>query len=236
MKELAGKELLNPRLITVTGGTVGDNLAGAENRDTGVIRPIDNPYSPTGGIAVLRGSLAPQGSVVKRAAVAKDMLRHRGRARVYNSEGEAMRAITTGIVESGDVVVIRYEGPRGGPGMREMLLPTSALAGMGLDRSVALVTDGRFSGATRGASIGHVSPEAGRGGPIALVENGDWIAIDIDGGTLSLEVPDEVLASRRAAWTPPPPKIKTGYLERYASLVSSASTGAILSTQEKRNA
>jgi dihydroxy-acid dehydratase len=163
------------------------------------------------------------------------MLRHRGPARVFDSEGDAMKAILAGVVKRGDVVVIRYEGPRGGPGMREMLLPTSALAGLGLDGSVALVTDGRFSGATRGASIGHVSPEAGRGGPIALAEDGDLILIDIDGGTLSLEVSDTVLASRRAGWKPLPPRITTGYLDRYANLVSSASTGAVLSTQEKRH-
>jgi dihydroxy-acid dehydratase len=235
MKELARRELLNPGLITVTTKTIGDGLVRAENRDTAVIRPVDDPHSPTGGIAVLRGSLAPQGAIVKRAAVAKDMLRHRGPARVFDSEGDAMKAILAGVVKRGDVVVIRYEGPRGGPGMREMLLPTSALAGLGLDGSVALVTDGRFSGATRGASIGHVSPEAGRGGPIALAEDGDLILIDIDGGTLSLEVSDTVLASRRAGWKPLPPRITTGYLDRYANLVSSASTGAVLSTQEKRH-
>jgi dihydroxy-acid dehydratase len=232
MKELAGGERLDAGLITVTGKTVGENFATALNKDAGVIRPFDNPYSPTGGLAVLRGNLAPQGCVVKRAAVAPDMLRHRGPARVFNSEDEAMKAISAGAVVKGDVVVIRYEGPRGGPGMREMLLPTSVLAGMGLDRSVALVTDGRFSGATRGASIGHVSPEASRGGPIALVEEGDWISIDIEGGTLSIEVADEVLRSRKAVWTAPPPKITTGYLARYASLVSSASGGAVLEAQE----
>jgi dihydroxy-acid dehydratase len=229
MKELARHDLLNSGLMTVTGTTSGESLVQAENRDAGVIRHVEDPYSPTGGIAVLRGNLAPEGCVVKRSAVARDMLRHRGPARVFESEDEAMTAIFAGAVTPGDVVVIRYEGPRGGPGMREMLLPTSALAGMGLDQSVALVTDGRFSGATRGASIGHVSPEAARGGSIALVRDGDRISIDIDAGTLTLEVADDTLASRRAAWTPPPPKATSGYLARYASQVSSASAGAVLS-------
>ncbi|OGD22164.1 MAG: dihydroxy-acid dehydratase [Candidatus Aminicenantes bacterium RBG_16_63_16] len=236
MHELLRKGLVNSRLITATGKTVGDNLAQAQNRDPGIIRPVDDPFSPDGGLAVLRGNLAPQGSVVKRSAVASQMLRHRGRARVFNSEDDAVRAIFAGRVERGDVVVIRYEGPRGGPGMREMLLPTSALAGMGLDQSVALVTDGRFSGATRGASVGHVSPEAERGGPIAFVEDGDWILLDIEAGNLSLEVPDDVLQSRKAGWLPPPPKFSTGYLARYASLVSSASLGAVLSPRENGHA
>jgi len=236
MKELAGAGLINAGLIAVTGGTIGDRLGRARNLDASVIRPVDNPHSDTGGIAVLRGNLAPQGCVVKRAAVAEDMLKHRGPARVFDSEEDAVKAIFGGSVRRGDVVVIRYEGPRGGPGMREMLLPTSALAGMGLDGSVALVTDGRFSGATRGASVGHVSPEAARGGPLALVEEGDSIAIDIDGGTLTVDVPEAVLASRRSGWTAPPSKVASGYLTRYASQVSSASLGAILSARENGHA
>jgi dihydroxy-acid dehydratase len=236
MKELAGAGLLNADLITVTGGRIREQLGPARNLDTSVIRTVQSAHSPTGGIAVLKGNLAPQGCVVKRAAVATDMLKHRGPARVFDSEDAAVKAIFGGAVARGDVIVIRYEGPRGGPGMREMLLPTSALAGMRLDSSVALVTDGRFSGATRGASVGHVSPEAARGGPLALVEEGDTILIDIDGGTLTLDVPDTVLASRKAGWTPPAPKIASGWLARYARQVSSASSGAVLSAEENGHA
>ena len=198
------------------------------NRDTNLIRPIENPYTRTGGIAVLKGNLAPDGCVVKQSAVASEMLVHEGPARVFDSEDDAISAIYAGKIVAGDVVVIRYEGPKGGPGMREMLNPTSAIAGMGLDKDVALITDGRFSGATRGASIGHVSPEAASGGPIGLVEEGDLIAIDIPGRSIELKVSDEVLAARKAKWVCPEPKIKTGYLARYARLVSSADKGAIL--------
>jgi dihydroxy-acid dehydratase len=236
MKELAGAGLVNADLMTVAGGTLREGLDRARNLDASVIRTVQSPHSPTGGIAVLKGNLAPQGCVVKRAAVADDMLKHRGPGRVFDSEDEAVRAIFGGGIAKGDVVVIRYEGPRGGPGMREMLLPTSALAGMGLGASVALVTDGRFSGATRGACIGHVSPEAARGGPLALVEEGDTISIDIDAGTLTLDVPDSVLASRKAGWTPPAPKIASGWLARYARQVSSASVGAVLSPEENGHA
>ena len=228
MKELSKKNLLNLSLLTVTGKTLGENIAAAVNRDTNIIRPIDNPYSKTGGIAVLKGNLAPDGCVVKRSAVAEEMLQHRGPARVFNSEEEVNEAIFAGRINKGDVVVIRYEGPKGGPGMREMLTPTSALAGMGLDKDVALITDGRFSGATRGASIGHVSPEAAEGGPIALVEEGDVIAIDMINGTIELEVSDEELRRRKEKWIAPEAKIKTGYLARYAKLVTSASTGGVL--------
>ena len=236
MKELAGAGLINADLLTVAGGRIREQLDPARNLDASVIRTVQSPHSPTGGIAVLKGNLAPQGCVVKRAAVTKDMLQHRGPARVFDSEDAAVKAIFGGAVARGDVIVIRYEGPRGGPGMREMLLPTSALAGMGLDSSVALVTDGRFSGATRGASVGHVSPEAARGGPLALVEEGDTISIDIDSGTLTLDAPDTVLASRKAGWTPPAPKIASGWLARYARQVSSASTGAVLSADENGHA
>jgi dihydroxy-acid dehydratase len=228
MKELSKKNLLNLSLITVTGKTLGENIASAVNRNPNVIRPIDNPYSKTGGIAVLKGNLAPDGCVVKRSAVAEEMLQHRGPARVFNSEEEVIEAIFSGRINKGDVVVIRYEGPKGGPGMREMLAPTSALAGMGLDKDVALITDGRFSGATRGASIGHISPEAAEGGPIALVEEGDIISIDMINGTIELEVSDEELKRRKEKWQAPEPKVKSGYLARYAKLVTSASTGAIL--------
>ena len=207
---------------------MAENLAGAVNRDETLIRPIENPYSKTGGIAVLKGNLAPDGCVVKQSAVAAEMMVHEGPARVFNSEEEAIEAIYAGKIRAGDVVVIRYEGPRGGPGMREMLNPTSAIAGMGLDRDVALITDGRFSGATRGASIGHVSPEAASGGPIGLVEEGDLIAIDIPAHTIALKVSDEELSRRKAAWVCPEPRIKTGYLARYARLVSSADRGAVL--------
>ena len=228
MKELASKNLIDTSLITATGKTVAENIAGVENLNHDVIRPIDNPYSPNGGIAVLKGNLAPDGCVVKRSAVAKEMMKHEGPARVFDSEDDAIKEIYAGKINPGDVVVIRYEGPKGGPGMREMLNPTSAICGMGLDTSVALITDGRFSGATRGASIGHVSPEAASGGNIGLVHEGDIISIDINNYKIELKVSDEELAKRREGWTPNEPKIKTGYLARYAKLVSSADKGAIL--------
>ncbi len=228
MAELCKANLLDTSCLTCTGKTVAENLEGVVNRDETLIRPIENPYSKTGGIAVLRGNLAPDGCVVKQSAVAPEMMVHEGPARVFNSEEEAIEAIYAGKILAGDVVVIRYEGPRGGPGMREMLNPTSAIAGMGLDKDVALITDGRFSGATRGASIGHVSPEAASGGPIGLVEEGDRIAIDIPAHTITLKVSDEELSRRKAAWVCPEPKIKTGYLARYARLVSSADRGAVL--------
>ena len=229
MKELTRKGLLDTSLITATGKTVAENLEGVVNRNEQVIRPIDKPFSPSGGIAVLKGNLAPDGCVVKQSAVAPEMMKHEGPARVFNSEEEAIAAIYAKKIVAGDVVVIRYEGPKGGPGMREMLNPTSAICGMGLGESVALITDGRFSGATRGASIGHISPEAASGGNIALVEEGDIIAIDIPGCSIQLNVSDEELARRRAKWVCPEPKVKTGYLARYAKLVSSADKGAILS-------
>ena len=228
MNELNKKGLLHTDLITATGKTVGANIAGCENRDPDVIRPIDNPYSATGGIAVLRGNIAPDSGVVKRSAVVPEMLVHEGPARVFDCEEDAIAAIRGGKIVEGDVVVIRYEGPKGGPGMREMLNPTSAIAGMGLGASVALITDGRFSGASRGASIGHISPEAAVGGPIALIEEGDIIAIDIPANTINVKVSDEELAARREKWTPREPKVKTGYLARYASMVTSADKGAIL--------
>ena len=228
MAELNKAGLLNTDVMTVTCKTVGENLSGVLNLNPEVIRPIKNPYSKTGGIAVLKGNIAPDGCVVKQAAVAPEMLVHEGPARVFNSEDEAIEAIYGGKIVSGDVVVIRYEGPKGGPGMREMLNPTSAIAGMGLDKEVALITDGRFSGATRGASIGHVSPEAASGGPIGLVEDGDIISINIPAYSIQLKVSDEVLAQRRAKWVCPEPKVKTGYLARYAKMVSSADKGAIL--------
>ena len=228
MAELAEAGLLDTSVMTCTGKTMAENLVGVVNRNTEVIRPIDNPYSKTGGIAVLKGNLAPDGCVVKQAAVAPEMMVHEGPARVFNSEDEAIEAIYAGKIVAGDVVVIRYEGPKGGPGMREMLNPTSAIAGMGLDKDVALITDGRFSGATRGASIGHVSPEAASGGNIGLVEEGDIIAINIPAHTIELKVSDEVLAERKANWVCPEPRIKTGYLARYAKMVSSADKGAIL--------
>ena len=230
MNELNKKGLLNTDLMTVTGKTVGENIKNVVNKDTNVIRPIDNPYSEVGGIAVLRGNLAPDSCVVKRSAVVPEMLKHEGPARVFDCEEDAIVAIKGGKIVEGDVVVIRYEGPKGGPGMREMLNPTSAIAGMGLGSSVALITDGRFSGASRGASIGHVSPEAAVGGPIALVEEGDIIKIDINANKITLDVSDEVLADRKAKWQPREPKVTTGYLARYASLVTSANTGAILKT------
>lgn len=228
MKELSKKGLLHLDLITVTGKTVRENIRDAEVTDPTVIRSVDDPYSPTGGIAVLRGNIAKDGAVVKRSAVADEMLVHRGPARVFDSEDDAIKAIYGGQIKPGDVVVIRYEGPKGGPGMREMLGPTSAIAGMGLDSTVALITDGRFSGASRGASIGHVSPEAMEGGLIAAVRDGDIISIDIPAGKLNVEVPDEELERRMAEWQPPKPRITTGYLGRYARLVTSASTGAVL--------
>ena len=229
MKELTKKDLLDTSLMTCTGKTLAENLEGVVNRDETIIRPLENPYSQSGGIAVLKGNLAPDGCVVKQSAVAPEMMVHRGPARVFNSEDEAIAQIYAKAIHPGDVVIIRYEGPKGGPGMREMLNPTSAICGMGLGESVALITDGRFSGATRGAAIGHVSPEAAAGGNIALVEEGDMISIDISSCKITLEVSDEVLAQRRAAWVCPEPKIKTGYLARYAKLVSSADKGAILS-------
>ena len=226
MNELSKKGLLNLDCMTVTGKTVGENIEGCANRDPEVIRPVDNPYSKTGGIAVLRGNLAPD--TVKRSAVAPEMLRHEGPARVFDCEEDAIAAIKGGKIVAGDVVIIRYEGPKGGPGMREMLNPTSAIAGMGLGESVALITDGRFSGASRGASIGHVSPEAAVGGPIALVEEGDRISIDIDNHSLNVLVSDEELERRRAKWQPREPKVTTGYLARYASMVTSGNRGAVL--------
>ena len=228
MAELLQGGLLDGSVRTCTGKTLAENLEGVVNRDETIIRPLSNPYSPTGGIAVLRGNLAPDGCVVKQAAVAPEMLVHTGPARVFDSEDEAITAIYAGKIVAGDVVVIRYEGPKGGPGMREMLNPTSAIAGMGRDKDVALITDGRFSGATRGASIGHVSPEAAAGGPIALVQEGDIISIDIPARTITLQVSNEELAARKAAWVCPEPRIKTGYLARYAKLVTSADRGAIL--------
>ena len=228
MNELSKKNLLNLDCITVTGKTVGENIANVVNKDPEVIRPIDNPYSQTGGIAVLKGNLAPDSGVVKRSAVAPEMMVHEGPARVFDCEDDAIAAIKGGKIVAGDVVVIRYEGPKGGPGMREMLNPTSAIAGMGLGSSVALITDGRFSGASRGASIGHVCPEAAVGGPIALVEEGDIIEINIPANTLNVRVSDEEMARRKAAWTPREPKVTTGYLARYAALVTDASKGAVL--------
>ena len=226
--ELLKKGLLDPTALTVTTKTVGENVQGAYIKDTGSIRPIDNPYSATGGIQILWGNIAQNGCVVKRSAVAPEMLKHSGRARVFDSEEEAIAAIYSGKIVDGDVVVIRYEGPKGGPGMREMLNPTSALAGMKLDKTVALITDGRFSGASRGASIGHVSPEAADGGNIALVEEGDTIEIDIPGASINLLVSDEELQARRSAYVAPEPKIKSGWLARYAKLVSSADKGAVM--------
>ena len=228
MKELADAGLLHTDCMTVTGKTVGENIADAENKNPEVIRPLDNPYSKTGGLAVLKGNLAPDGGVVKRSAVCDEMMVHEGPARVFDCEEDAIAAIKGGKIVAGDVVVIRYEGPKGGPGMREMLNPTSAIAGMGLGSSVALITDGRFSGASRGASIGHVSPEAAVGGPIALVEEGDIIKINIPKMTLELAVSDEELAARKAKWQPREPKVKTGYLARYAAMVTSGNRGAIL--------
>ena len=228
MNELNKKGLLYTDLITATGKTVGENIEGCVNRDPSVIRPVENPYSETGGIAVLKGNLAPDTGVVKRSAVVPEMMVHEGPARVFDCEEDAIDAIKGGKIVAGDVVVIRYEGPKGGPGMREMLNPTSAIAGMGLGSTVALITDGRFSGASRGASIGHVSPEAAVGGPIALVEEGDIIKINIPENKLELAVSDEKLEARRAKWQPREPKVTTGYLARYAKMVTSGNRGAIL--------
>ena len=228
MNELNKKGLLHTECMTVTGKTVGENIKDCVNLNPEVIRPIDNPYSTTGGLAVLQGNLAPDGSVVKRSAVVAEMMVHEGPARVFDCEEDAIAAIKGGKIVEGDVVVIRYEGPKGGPGMREMLNPTSAIAGMGLGSSVALITDGRFSGASRGASIGHVSPEAAVGGPIALVEEGDIISINIPELKLELKVSDEELAARKAKWQPREPKVTTGYLSRYAAMVTSGNRGAIL--------
>ena len=234
MNELNKKGLLYTDIITATGKTVGENIEGCVNRNPEVIRPIDNPYSQTGGIAVLKGNLAPNGSVVKRSAVVAEMMVHEGPARVFDCEEDAIEAIKGGKIVPGDVVVIRYEGPKGGPGMREMLNPTSAIAGMGLGSSVALITDGRFSGASRGASIGHVPPEAALGGNIALVEEGDRISINIPENTLNVLVSDEELAARRAKWQPREPKVTTGYLARYAALVTDSSRGAVLELPKDR--
>ena len=228
MNELSKKNLLNLDGMTVTGRTVGENIAPCRNLNPEVIRPVENPYSETGGIAILKGNLAPDSGVVKRSAVAPEMLVHEGPARVFDCEEDAIEAIKSGRIVAGDVVVIRYEGPKGGPGMREMLNPTSAIAGMGLGSSVALITDGRFSGASRGASIGHVSPEAAVGGPIALVEEGDIIRINIPENRLDVDVSEEEMEQRRAKWQPREPKVTTGYLARYASMVTSGNRGAIL--------
>ena len=234
MNELNKKGLLYTDCMTVTGKTVGENIAGCVNKNPEVIRPIDHPYSETGGLAVLKGNLAPDGGVVKRSAVVPEMMVHEGPARVFDCEEDAIEAIKGGKIVAGDVVVIRYEGPKGGPGMREMLNPTSAIAGMGLGSSVALITDGRFSGASRGASLGHISPEAAVGGPIALVEEGDRILINIPDLSIELKVPDEELAARRAKWQPREPKVTTGYLARYAAMVTSGNRGAILQVPETK--
>lgn len=228
MTELVKLNLLDTSCMTVTGRTIAENIKGVVNKNPEVIRPVENPYSKTGGIAVLKGNIAPDSAVVKRSAVVPEMMVHEGPARVFDCEEDAIAAIKGGRIVEGDVVVIRYEGPKGGPGMREMLNPTSAIAGMGLGSSVALITDGRFSGASRGASIGHVSPEAAVGGPIALVEEGDIIKINIPENTLNVDVSDEELAARRAKWQPREPRITSGYLARYASMVTSGNTGAIL--------
>ena len=233
MNGLNKKGLLHTECMTVTGKTVGENIADCVNKNPEVIRPIDNPYSQTGGLAVLKGNLAPDGGVVKRSAVCDEMMVHEGPARVFDCEEDAIDAIKGGKIVAGDVVVIRYEGPKGGPGMREMLNPTSAIAGMGLGSSVALITDGRFSGASRGASIGHISPEAAVGGPIALVEEGDIIQIDIPNLSISLKVSEEELAARKANWQPREPKVTTGYLARYAAMVTSGNRGAILEVPKK---
>ena len=232
MNEISKKGLLNLDCMTVTGKTVGENIKNCPNLNPEVIRPVENPYSQTGGIAILKGNLAPDSAVVTRSAVAPEMLKHEGPARVFDCEEDAIAAIKGGKIVAGDVVVIRYEGPKGGPGMREMLNPTSAIAGMGLGSTVALITDGRFSGASRGASIGHASPEAAVGGPIALVEEGDRISIDIDNHSLNVLVSDEELEARRAKWQPREPKVTSGYLARYASLVTSADKGAILQVKQ----
>jgi len=229
LAELDKKGILHTDLLTVTGKTIAENIKNARNKNPAVLRPSDNPWSATGGIAILFGNLAPNGCVVKRSACAPEMLKHSGPARVFNSEEDCFKAVMNNRIKAGDVVVIRYEGPRGGPGMREMLSVTAALAGQGLDKQVALITDGRFSGATRGASIGHCSPEAAVGGPIAFVEEGDIIAVNINAYSIKLEVADEELERRKAAWTAPEPKVTKGFLARYAKMVSSADTGAVLS-------
>ncbi len=234
MNELNKKGLLHTDLMTVTGKTVAENIEGCINRNPEVIRPIDHPYSETGGIAVLKGNLAPDTGVVKRSAVAPEMLKMEGPARVFDCEEDAIKAIKGGEIQAGDVVVIRYEGPKGGPGMREMLNPTSAIMGMGLGSSVALITDGRFSGASRGACIGHISPEAAVGGPIALVEEGDIISIDIEANALNLKVSDEEMEERRKNWKPREPKVTTGYLARYASMVTSGNRGAVLEINQEK--
>ncbi len=231
MSELVKKDLLNLECLTVTGKTVKENIEGAFNKNPEVIRPIDNPYMTSGGIAVLKGNLAPDTGIVKKSAVVPEMMVHEGPARVFDCEEDAIEAILGGKIVAGDVVVIRYEGPKGGPGMREMLNPTSAIAGMGLGSTVALITDGRFSGASRGASIGHVSPEAAVGGPIALVEEGDIISIDIPNNSLNVKISDEELEKRRLSWKPRQPKVTTGYLSRYRELVTSGNKGAILEIQ-----
>ena len=228
INQLCEAGLINEDCMTVTGKTIGEAVKGHKNLNPEVIRPMANPYSSTGGLAVLKGNIAPDGSVVKRSAVVSEMLQHEGPARVFECEEDAIAAIKGGKIVEGDVVVIRYEGPKGGPGMREMLNPTSAIAGMGLGSSVALITDGRFSGASRGASIGHISPEAAVGGPIALIEEGDIISIDIDACTINVKVSDEELAKRKEAWTPREPKVTTGYLARYAKMVTSGNRGAVL--------
>ena len=228
MNELNKKKLLHTDLITVTGRTIGENIEGCTNKNPEVIRPVENPYSETGGIAVLKGNLAPDSGVVKRSAVVEEMMVHEGPARVFDCEEDAIEAIKGGKIVAGDVVVIRYEGPKGGPGMREMLNPTSAIAGMGLGSSVALITDGRFSGASRGASIGHVSPEAAVGGPIALVKEGDIISINIPENKLEVKISDEEMAARREKWQPREPQVTTGYLARYREMVTSGNRGAIL--------
>lgn len=232
INQLKSAGLINEDCMTVTGKTIGEAVEGCVNKNPEVIRPMDNPYSATGGLAVLKGNLAPDGSVVKRSAVVPEMMQHEGPARVFDCEEDAIAAIKGGQIVAGDVVVIRYEGPKGGPGMREMLNPTSAIAGMGLGSSVALITDGRFSGASRGASIGHVSPEAAVGGPIAFVKEGDRIRIDIDNHSLELLVSEEELAKRKAEWTPREPKVTTGYLARYAKMVTSGNRGAVLSLED----
>lgn len=227
MGELLKKGLIDPEVPCVAADRLGDILEGRGTLDPEVIRPVDDPYMPTGGLAVLWGNLAPEGAVVKHSAVPDNLLRHRGPARVFDNEEEAVEAMRSGRIREGDVVVIRYEGPRGGPGMREMLNPTATLAGMGMADKVVLVTDGRFSGGTRGAAVGHVSPEAAQGGPIALVEEGDVVELDVPARTIRLEVPGEVLEERRRSWRPPEPRVGTGYLAEYARRVSSASRGAV---------
>lgn len=227
MGELLKKGLIDPEVPCVAADRLGDLLQGKGTLNPEVIRPVENPYMPTGGLAVLWGNLAPEGAVVKQSAVPENLLRHRGPARVFDAEEDAVEAIRAGKIREGDVIVVRYEGPRGGPGMREMLNPTATIAGMGMAEKVVLITDGRFSGGTRGAAVGHVSPEAAQGGPIALVEEGDVIELDIPNRTIRLEVDDSVLVERRRAWRPPEPRVSHGYLAEYARRVSSASRGAV---------